>query len=191
MKLKDIELKAIKFKKGHEGEQLITCSVTYKNKRVGTYEEADYGGANHLELKEEVKDEVIQKLVEIYNESRINGEKSLVDEQYLAQMGVGEMVIVSEWEKEYKKQIKKHGEEIKYVVCNVYDDNGYARASVAYIVKDQEYQVDEKETQEILKSVEGNVLEAYKKHYGIFVFESLEDFKMNTLQDRLVQKGTF
>ena len=121
MKVNGVELKAVKYTAGHEGELLAQLSVYYKGKKVGTYEDLDYGGGSNLDVPEKV----IKVLAELYVTHFGDSGKKMFSDEELATFLIPTLLNLKNMEDIYKKKQKDYNYEITLWVGAGVDADGH------------------------------------------------------------------
>lgn len=189
MKIKDIQLKAIKTFRGHEGEELVQANVYFKNKKVGFYSDGDWGGPATLDVPKEVL-EVLAAIHEEYVPEKVQFTNDTVYQK--AESAVESLLAFADIEKTYKKVVKKHGEgtTLHVVTAHSYFAGDIITTSTVAIPPSSTFVYDDKTYNELLKEIKGSLPNYISKLslFRILKFESLNDFTMESLSDRLVKE---
>lgn len=97
--IKNLSLKAITKRRGHEEEELIEANIYFNNKKVGTYKDLDWGGGTETNIEEEYR-VVIDKIENDYL-------KENPDKYQLKEMIYFDLLELTMLEKEFNKICKK------------------------------------------------------------------------------------
>lgn len=178
MKVNGVELKAVKYEIGHEGERLAQLSVYYKGKKVGTYEECDYGGGAILE----VPNNVIKVLSDLYTEHFGDSVTKMFNDKELATLLIPTLLQLKDMEDIYKKKQKNCDYEITLFVGAGVDEDGFQRL-VAYTERSSIFTYED-----VRHLFPGKMFEVgpYLDACWVYEFAGLESFTMENTKSRIV-----
>lgn len=179
-KINGLELKNLKMFRGHEDELLYRGNIYLEGKKIGEWKQNYMSGPDELYISGEYDlKKLTDKIIELNNgkEDPFCYELANTEEyspwgglkDYCVEILLSHLVELKDWEKEYKKAEKKHGQPTGIVIAT--DGTGVHEYMMSFIGG-----IDKETAIEMMKKENLKFFENKKAKY--MAFAGLEDFNL-------------